>query len=124
QKCGVDLYICGHDHDMQHLEIPGVQTSFILVGGAGATIRTMRVDKRGPFSKSAYGFADLNITAQKLTVRLISPNGGTIHAFERTKSGEVRVLSNEPSDIAVPRTPRSINQPESTPSATQPATQR
>lgn len=118
---GVDMYVCGHDHDMQHLEIPGIKTSFILVGGGGATTRAMRVDRRGPFSKSAYGFADLNIAPEKLTVRFFTAERKMIHAFERTRAGEVRVLKDGPSDVAIPRTPRSINQPELP--ATQPATQ-
>lgn len=112
RQYGVDMYICGHDHDLQHLEMPGVTTSFILVGGGGATVRPMRIDRRGPFSKSSYGFADLNITPTKLTVRFIGGEGQVLHAFERIKSGEVDVIKGGERDVAKPRTPRSINQPE------------
>ena len=114
----VDMYICGHDHDLQHLELPGVQTSFILVGGGGATTRPMRIDRRGPFSKSTYGFADLNITPTTVTVKFIGPDGKVLHAFERTKSGDVEVLKPGQRDPAKPRTARTINQPD------QPATTR
>jgi len=118
----VDLYIAGHDHDLQHLEMPGMKTTFILVGGGGATVRTMRNDRRGPFSKSIYGFTDLRVTSEQVMVKFIGTDGQTLHAFERTKAGEVRVIESEGSDVAVPRTPRSINRselPETRPATTQ-----
>lgn len=119
-RYNVDLYIAGHDHDLQHLEMPGVKTTFILVGGGGATVRTMRNDRRGPFSKSIYGFTDINVTPEKCTVKFIGTDGEIIHAFERTKAGKVRVIESDPSDVAIPRTPQSINRSELP--QTQPAT--
>src|SRR5262249_38238031 len=70
-KAKLDFYICGHDQDIQHLEIPPFKQSFLLVGGGGAHTRAMRVDKRGPFSKQTHGFAHLNFTDQQATVRLV-----------------------------------------------------
>jgi len=55
-------------------------------------------------------------------VKFIGTDGQTLHAFERTKAGEVRVIESEGSDVAVPRTPRSINRselPETRPATTQ-----
>ena len=115
-RYNVDMFIAGHDHDLQHLEVPGVTTSFILVGGGGASVRTMRVDRRGPFSRSVYGFADLQVTNETLGVKFHGPDGQVYHSFERTKSGQVTVLKSDPSDVAVPRSPRSINRPETRPS--------
>src|SRR5688500_14627999 len=42
RKHELELYICGHDHDLQHLEVPDWKTSFLLVGGGGASTRPMR----------------------------------------------------------------------------------
>jgi hypothetical protein len=56
--------------------------SFILVGGGGADVRPMRNDTRGPFSKSAHGFASLRFTPMLMTVRFISRHGEVLHAFE------------------------------------------
>ncbi len=100
QKHRVDFYVCGHDHDMQHLEIPGWTESFVLVGGGGAGTRKMLKDARGPFSKQSNGFGHFQFTPEKATVRLVNVDGETIHAFERTKAGDVKVLSNTPSDKA------------------------
>lgn len=124
---GVDLFICGHDHDLQHIEMPGVATSFILVGGGGASTRPMRNDRRGPFSRSVYGFADLQITPEKFTVKFVGRDDVIEHAFERTSSGTVRVIQQGDQDKAVPRTPRSISRPDraatTRSTATQPASQ-
>src|SRR5439155_15709122 len=35
EKAGVDFYICGHDHDVQHLELVPRYPSFLMVGGGG-----------------------------------------------------------------------------------------
>src|SRR5262249_41951786 len=61
----VDFYLCGHDHDLQHLDIKGINPSMVMAGGGGASTRPMRNDKRGPFSKSAHGFADLEFTDRR-----------------------------------------------------------
>jgi hypothetical protein len=103
-----DFYICGHDHDLQHLEITGRRTSFILCGGGGAGIRPMRNDRRGPFSKSLYGFAHLTFRAELATVRLVDRERRVVHAFSRDREGNIRILDSSASDVAQPRTPRSV----------------
>ena len=96
----LDFYLCGHDHDLQHLEIPGQTESFVLVGGGGAGTRQMVKDARGPFSKSINGFGHFQFTPEKATIRFIDLKGDVVHAFERTKAGQVTVLANTPSDKA------------------------
>jgi tartrate-resistant acid phosphatase type 5 len=34
----VDLYLSGHDHDLQHLEFTGHPTSFVISDGGGAEL--------------------------------------------------------------------------------------
>jgi hypothetical protein len=100
KKHNVDMYICGHDHDLQHLEMPGWTQSFVLVGGGGGGVRPMRIDRRGPFSKSTYGFAHFQITPEKTTVRFLGEDGRVLHAFERNRAGSVTLLANTTSDKA------------------------
>lgn len=119
KQYGLDMYICGHDHDVQHLEVPGWPMSFLLVGGGGASLRPMVVDRRGPFSKSMNGFAHLQFTPQRMIVRLIDQEGNVVHTFERTHDGQVQVLQTIPSDVGRPRTPKSINRPETAPTTKQ-----
>ncbi len=112
KKYGVDFYLCGHDHDVQHLEIPGWPVSFVLAGGGGARIRPMLVDRRGPFSKSTFGFADLQFTPDCAKCRLVSGSGKVIHEFSRTPDNKVTVTFTTPSDVAIARTPKSIARPD------------
>jgi hypothetical protein len=108
-KYNVNLYIAGHDHDLQHLEMPNQPTSFLLVGGGGKEIRAMRNDIRGPFSKSIFGFAAMNFTPQAITVRLVANDGETLHAFKRMPDGRIEILEAGESDPAQPRTIGSIS---------------
>ena len=123
KKYKVDFYIAGHDHDLQHLEIDGWKTSFILAGGGGAHVRPMRNDKRGMFSRSAYGFADFQFTDEIARCRLVGSDAAVLHEFTRAKDGAVTLNFTTKSDPAIPRTPRSINRPDVPASgpATQPA---
>lgn len=84
QDAGVHLYLCGHDHDMQHLELEGQKTSFVLSGGGGARVRELKNKERTmPFGNHIYGFSHLQINAERLLVRHVDANGKQVHAFEK-----------------------------------------
>ena len=88
--------------------MPGVFTSFILVGGGGQGIRPMRNDLRGPFSKSSYGFANITFTPDLLTIKFITKDGEKLHEFTRTPDGTVNITFTTPSDKATTRSVGSI----------------
>jgi phosphodiesterase/alkaline phosphatase D-like protein len=54
-KDRADVYIAGHDHDMQHLEPEGRLHFF--VAGSGGKLRTVEPGPRSLFAKGANGFA-------------------------------------------------------------------
>jgi hypothetical protein len=108
KKHHLDVWLCGHDHDLQHLEIPGWTNTFMLVGGGGGKIRPMLVDNRGPFSRSIYGFAHVTVTPEKLVAHYIGETGEELHTFQRTKAGVVAVLSSTPSDKATTKKLKTI----------------
>jgi len=95
RKFGVDLYMAGHDHDMQHLEFEGHPTSHFLSGGGGADLVALKVDpaQRGPYAQKVYGFSHISITKHLMTLRHLDQNGNTLHAFTRTPSGKIAILS-------------------------------
>jgi tartrate-resistant acid phosphatase type 5 len=106
---GLDFYIAGHDHDLQHLQIPGWPFSFVQAGGGGQTITDMRRDIRGPFSRKANGFVHLQISVDEAHVRYIAavenktvlPEGRIIHHFAREKeSGAIKIVSTTGRDKA------------------------
>jgi tartrate-resistant acid phosphatase type 5 len=83
QESGVHLYMCGHDHDLQHLEFAGKKTSHILSGGGGARVREQKVENRGPYSKAIYGFSHLQVNEKRMVFRHIDANGKLLHEFEK-----------------------------------------
>ena len=84
QDSGVHLYLCGHDHDLQHLELEGLKTSFVLSGGGGARVRELKnTTRKMPFGTAVYGFSHLQINPQRLIVRHLDANANQIHAFEK-----------------------------------------
>jgi len=101
EKYKVDFYFCGHDHDLQHLQIPNWYTTFVLAGGGGADLKVLRHDDRGPFSRLVHGFAHVQITPDQITVRYVTTEDEITHEFTRKKSGEVEVKINGGNDPAI-----------------------
>lgn len=110
KKRGLDMYIAGHDHDLQHLEVPGWPMSFVQAGGGGQGITDMRRDVRGPFSRKTYGFTHLHFDENFADVRYVSsPDGKIVHHFQRDKaSGGMIVLSSIPRDRATTKPLKSL----------------
>jgi tartrate-resistant acid phosphatase type 5 len=97
QKYKVDVYLAGHDHDLQHLEFEGHPTSHFLSGGGGADLYDLKVDPsvRGPFAQKVYGFSHLSVTEKQLTLRHLDPRGHILHAFTKTPEGKISILGSE-----------------------------
>lgn len=83
QENGVHLYICGHDHDLQHLELDGKKTSHVLSGGGGARVREPKIADRGPYTKAIYGFSHLQVNEKRIVFRHLDANGKLLHEFEK-----------------------------------------
>lgn len=95
RKYKVDLYLAGHDHDMQHLEFEGHPTSFFLSGGGGADLHTLKIDpaKRGPYGQRIYGFSHLSVTSHQITLRHLDSDRRILHAFSKTPEGKITFLT-------------------------------
>jgi hypothetical protein len=96
RKYNVQLYLAGHDHDLQHLEFEGHPTSFFMSGGGGADLYNLKVDpsKRGPYAEKIYGFSHMSVTPKQIVLRHLDQGGRTIHAFTKSAEGEIKVISN------------------------------
>ncbi|MEI9979905.1 MAG: metallophosphoesterase [Edaphobacter sp.] len=96
RKYKVDLYLAGHDHDMQHLEFEGHPTSFVLSGGGGADLYDLKLDAslRGPYAQKVYGFSHLSVTSHEMILRHLDSDGRVLHAFTKMPNGEVMVPPN------------------------------
>ncbi len=83
EKAGVHLYLCGHDHDLQHLELDGCKTSFVISGGGGASLYPHDKARKNSVVFDTFGFSHLSISKDRLIVRHIDPEGKILHAFSK-----------------------------------------
>ena len=94
RKYHVDLFMAGHDHDLQHLEFEGHPTSHFLSGGGGADLYSLKIEpsQRGPYAQKVYGFSHISVTDRQMTLRHLDQNGRTLHAFTKTPEGKITIL--------------------------------
>ncbi len=75
-----DVYIAGHDHDMQHLRAEG-GVHFFVSGAAGARVRAVRTHPRTLFAKSAYGFSVIEVDEKEMTVQMIGTDLSELYRY-------------------------------------------
>jgi hypothetical protein len=89
---GVHAFLCGHDHDLQHLEVESCKTSFWLSGGGGARIRELKnKDRKEPYGQHIYGFSRITVHADKLVLQHVDANGKLLHRLEKGKDHSWKV---------------------------------
>ena len=81
-KDRADVYVAGHDHDMQHLKPEG-RLHFFVAGSAGK-LRPIEPGPRSLFAKSAHGFAVLEADARALTVKFVEADLTSPYAYTIT----------------------------------------
>ncbi len=91
QKHQVHAYLCGHDHDLQHLEMKGLFTTHLLSGGGGARTRKLEGTHDVPFGKDVHGFTHLQIMPEALTFTHHSADGGALHTVTKLPDGSFKV---------------------------------
>lgn len=83
RKHKVDMYICGHIHNFQHIHKNGID---YVVNTSASLSRPDVSDTDGTvFFDGATGFSLLTATKKNLTLSLIDRTGNTIHQVTRTK---------------------------------------
>jgi acid phosphatase len=77
QKHGVPIYICGHDHLLQSVQMGGIT---YVVTGAGSQTYTPGQTIRGGFASGAHGFMTIQLSGGRLDYALIDMHGTTLFA--------------------------------------------
>jgi tartrate-resistant acid phosphatase type 5 len=75
-----DVYLAGHDHDMQHLKPEGRLHFFIA--GSGGKLRPIEPGPRSLFAKSANGFAVLEVLPDSLSLAFVDVQGQELYRYE------------------------------------------
>jgi hypothetical protein len=90
-KGKAEVYLAGHDHDLQHLKAEdGVH--FFVAGGGGAGLREPKPDTRTIFAKAAHGFSVLEADSKQLKIKFIDSSLNQLHEAVIVKSGDTTVL--------------------------------
>lgn len=87
QKHKVHAYLCGHDHDLQHLELEGRFTTHLLSGGGGARTRKLEGGRKAPFGKDVHGFTHLQIKPDSLKFTHHAADGAVLHLVTKRQDG-------------------------------------
>lgn len=82
---GVDLYLAGHEHDLQHNEIGGVDH---VVSGAAATVRATGRSWWTRFAAATPGFVEIDAEESELRATFVDGHGDVLHRFERSRAAE------------------------------------
>ncbi len=90
EKHGVDAYLAGHDHHLEHLQGESVHH---FVSGGGSRVRGFRDTPRTVFGTSRPGFLAVSVTPRHLLVQLVDHLGDVLHGVTlepRAQRGPVR----------------------------------
>lgn len=83
EKYNVQVYFCGHDHDLQHLREKGKNVDYIVTGTGGDT-RPSSSNKMSIFSKSEPAFSVVSMKGDSLTLCFVGVKGNIIYRFSRS----------------------------------------
>jgi hypothetical protein len=79
-KNRVDIYLAGHDHNMQHLK-PEDGVHFFVSGGGGARLYKVTPDERSLFAASANGFVVIEADANELKMQFIDKESKPLYDY-------------------------------------------
>lgn len=90
--CGkIDLYLAGHDHDMEVLKGPKNCPVLLVVAGSGAKLRGFRKETNSLFKRMDYGFAHLRVTKTEIRLAMVTSDGKERFCLAMEKGGAPRV---------------------------------
>lgn len=90
--CGkIDLYLAGHDHDMEVLQRPKDCPVLQVVAGSGAKLRDFARENPRYFKRKDYGFAYLRLTKTEMRLSMVTSDGKERFCLAMTKGGAPRV---------------------------------
>lgn len=80
----VDMYICGHIHNFQHIRVEGSDIDYI-VNSSGSLSRDVKPVEGTVFCSGASGFSVVTADKATLILRMLDKNGDVLHEVVRTK---------------------------------------
>lgn len=84
KKHRVDMYICGHIHNFQHIRHDGSDIDYV-VNSSGSLSRDIEPTEGTQFCSGAPGFSVLSASSKTLSLYMIDNSGNIIHTITRSK---------------------------------------
>ena len=84
RKHHVDMYICGHIHNFQHLRVKGSNIDYV-VNSAGSLSRKVNPIEGTQFCSPEPGFSILSANKEQLILRMIDKKGNILYEQKHTK---------------------------------------
>lgn len=84
RKHKVDMYVCGHIHNFQHLRMPGSDIDYI-VNSSGSLSRKVKPMEGTLFCSPEPGFSVCSADKKELSLRMIDKEGNILHTVTRKK---------------------------------------
>ena len=88
-----DFYVCGHNHQLEHLRFPGQATDYVVSGAGGSHYRA-HVAAGGRWKASHApslfvhrdnGLVEFDVTASRVRARYLGAKGELLYGFERIR---------------------------------------
>lgn len=83
RKHKVDMYVCGHIHNFQHIRRNGID--YVVNSSGSLSRQDVSVVDGTIFCSGVPGFSILSATPRNLTLSMIDPTGKVIHQVTRAK---------------------------------------
>lgn len=80
----VDMYVCGHIHNFQHIRKPDSRIDYI-VNTSGSLAREVKPVDGTQFCSDATGFSLVTVDKKELCLYMMDKNGKVLHTVRRTK---------------------------------------
>jgi len=88
RRHGVQLYINGHDHNYERSK-PLQGTTYLTVGGGGASLRPVKAEEQSARAVSVHSFAELRVRGDRLTIEAWDLHGNRIDRVVLNRAGAV-----------------------------------
>jgi hypothetical protein len=76
----IDVYLSGHEHDLQHLK-PVAGIHFLVSGGGGRDLRPPQPTNRAFFATEKHGFTIFQVDQNKFDIRFVGADSQTINQY-------------------------------------------
>lgn len=80
----VDMYVCGHIHNFQHIRMQGDDTDYV-VNSSASLARNVKATEGTVFCSPEPGFSIVSANKQTLNLYMIDANGNVLHTVSRNK---------------------------------------